>query len=256
MENIVWILGEYDNDSTKNLIKSIANTYPQKKINIISIKPSFKRDVKRLIHKIKNSNFYDTSKRVFKILKNRLKSKKNKNQMFGYEFFFVESYSFTNCKELLENHSIKYLLSSTDSIIPSSLIQSIPMGIWNAHPGENPTYRGLGASERMLVDGYFPCVCLHLIDEGIDTGPIFKIFHPDYDAVKTILDVSNKIRETQIKALMSVIDFIQYPDDVRFFDTFLIQSNTSHGLNKKIKKQFQNINVKNLKVLNSHQLLS
>ena len=54
----------------------------------------------------------------------------------------------------------------------------------NAHPGENPTYRGLGSSERMLIDGYFMCIP-HLIDEGIDTGPIYKIFYPDYNGVKT-----------------------------------------------------------------------
>ena len=239
MDKIVWILGEYDNDSTKNLIKSISEKYPEKKINVISIKPSFKRDFKRLTNKIKNSNVYETFKRVIKILKNRVRSNKNKNHFF-------------NCKELVENFSIKYVLSCTDSIIPTSLIQSIPMGIWNAHPGENPTYRGLGSSERMLIDGYFPCVCLHLIDEGIDTGPIYKIFYPDYNGVKTFLDVSNKIKETQIESLLSVIDFIQNPSDVSFIDSFLITSNTSHGLNKRDKKQLKKIDLKNLKVLNSY----
>ena len=252
MDKIVWILGEYDNDSTKNLIKSISEKYPEKKINVISIKPSFKRDFKRLTNKIKNSNVYETFKRVIKILKNRVKSNKEKNHFFNCKFFFVKNYNFSNCKELVENFSIKYVLSCTDSIIPTSLIQSIPMGIWNAHPGENPTYRGLGSSERMLIDGYFPCVCLHLIDEGIDTGPIYKIFYPDYNGVKTFLDVSNKIKETQIESLLSVIDFIQHPSDVSFIDSFLITSNTSHGLNKRDKKQLKKIDLKNLKVLNSY----
>ena len=65
----------------------------------------------------------------------------------------------------------------------------------------------------MLIDGY-DCVCLHLIDEGIDTG-LLK-FYPDYNGVKTFLDVSNKIKE-QIESLLSVIDFIKM-SDVSFID--------------------------------------
>ena len=251
MEKLVWILGEYDNDATKNLIKSISEKYPEKKINVITIKPSFKRDFRRLSHKIKNSNFFETFKRVIKILNNRAKHNLEKKQILNYEFFYVKNYSFVNCKEIVENFSIKYILSVTDNIIPSSLIQSIPLGIWNAHPGENPKYRGLSSSDRMLIDGYFPCVCLHLIDEGIDTGPVYKIFHPDYNESKTFNEFSNKIRETQTESLLSVIDFIQNPSKVCFIDTFLTPSNTSHGLNKTDKKKLKKIDLKNLKMLNS-----
>ena len=62
----------------------------------------------------------------------------------------------------------------------------------------------------------------------------------------------NKIKETQIESLLSVIDFIQNPSDVSFVDSFLITSNTSHGLNKRDKKQLKKIDLKNLKVLNSY----
>jgi methionyl-tRNA formyltransferase len=252
MEKLVWILGEYDNDSTKNLIEAISEEYPEKKINVISIKPSFKRDFKRLTNKIKRSNLIETFLKIFKILKNRVKLKLEKNQILNYEFYYVKNYSLSNCRELVENFSIKYILSATDNIIPSSLIQSIPLGIWNAHPGENPKYRGLASSERMLIDGYFPCVSLHLIDEGIDTGPMYKVFYPDYNGVKTFIDISNKIRETQTESLLSVINFIQNHSKVRFIDNFFDSSNTSHGLNKRDKKKLRKIDLKNLKMLKSY----
>lgn len=67
-------------------------------------------------------------------------------------------------------------LAMTDEILRRKTFSIPRMGTLNAHPARNPEYRGLSALERMLRDGEPPEITLHLIDEGIDTGPILKGF--------------------------------------------------------------------------------
>lgn len=58
-------------------------------------------------------------------------------------------------------------------IIKKEIIDSFHYGILNFHPGDLPCYRGCSAPEWQLWDGK-PVVCTcHLIDENIDSGPIY-----------------------------------------------------------------------------------
>ena len=57
-------------------------------------------------------------------------------------------------------------------IIDKNLLPLFPEGIINFHPGDLPAYRGCDAPEWQLLHG-LPVVCTaHLVDEGVDTGPI------------------------------------------------------------------------------------
>jgi len=57
-------------------------------------------------------------------------------------------------------------------IMDEALLSLFPGGIVNFHPGDLPAYRGCDAPEWQLLHG-LPVVCTaHLIDEGVDTGPI------------------------------------------------------------------------------------
>jgi methionyl-tRNA formyltransferase len=57
-------------------------------------------------------------------------------------------------------------------IIDKNLLSLFPEGIINFHPGDLPAYRGCDAPEWQLLHG-LPVICTaHLVDEGIDTGPI------------------------------------------------------------------------------------
>jgi len=57
-------------------------------------------------------------------------------------------------------------------IIDDRLLALFPGGIINFHPGDLPDYRGCDAPEWQLLHG-LPVICTaHLVDEGIDTGPV------------------------------------------------------------------------------------
>ncbi|MBW6398232.1 hypothetical protein KPL78_10265 [Roseomonas sp. HJA6] len=58
-------------------------------------------------------------------------------------------------------------------IFPQRLIDAVPLGIINVHPGPLPTYRGLFAPFWQVMRGEPRLASsLHGIDAGIDTGPL------------------------------------------------------------------------------------
>ncbi|HET6469181.1 MAG TPA: formyl transferase, partial [Geminicoccaceae bacterium] len=61
-------------------------------------------------------------------------------------------------------------------VLASDVLQAVPAPFINLHPGLTPAYRGFDAGYRALAQGD-PNGCgvtVHLIDEGIDTGPILR----------------------------------------------------------------------------------
>lgn len=90
------------------------------------------------------------------------------------------SYWFSNLKDA--NLSLFFQKNKYDliiqggglGIISKGLLKEIGCDILNFHPGDLPSYRGCSAPEWQYVHGK-PIICTcHVIDEGIDTGPIFK----------------------------------------------------------------------------------
>ena len=59
-------------------------------------------------------------------------------------------------------------------ILRRPLLEAIGGPVLNAHAGPLPAVRGMNACEWSLLLGHAPEVTVHLIDEGIDTGPILS----------------------------------------------------------------------------------
>ena len=59
-------------------------------------------------------------------------------------------------------------------ILKAPIIDSFRYGILNFHPGKLPEYRGCSAPEWQLLEGKdVVCTC-HLIDDGIDSGKVYR----------------------------------------------------------------------------------
>jgi len=62
------------------------------------------------------------------------------------------------------------------------------LGILNLHPGELPRHAGLFAPFRAMLEGDASIGCtLHLVDAGIDTGPIVGIRHLPIDPARSMV---------------------------------------------------------------------
>lgn len=64
------------------------------------------------------------------------------------------------------------MLIVTDTMLERGTFSIPRLGTLNAHPGWLPRYRGLGATMCMLRDGLVPAISVHLVDDGVDTGPV------------------------------------------------------------------------------------
>ena len=61
-------------------------------------------------------------------------------------------------------------------IFPPQVIEAIPAGILNVHPGHLPAYRGLYAPFWQVMNGERRLgTTLHMVDCGIDTGPVVAV---------------------------------------------------------------------------------
>jgi folate-dependent phosphoribosylglycinamide formyltransferase PurN len=63
-------------------------------------------------------------------------------------------------------------------LIRKALIEATQNRILNAHAGPLPTIRGMNAVEWSVMTGHPPCVTIHYIDTGIDTGPPVDVVEP------------------------------------------------------------------------------
>lgn len=73
-------------------------------------------------------------------------------------------------------------------IFPQRVIDAVPRGIINVHPGALPAYRGLFAPFWQIRRGEpEPGCTVHLVDRGIDTGPVLGIARVPFDPARSLM---------------------------------------------------------------------
>lgn len=73
-------------------------------------------------------------------------------------------------------------------IFPQRVIEAVPRGIINVHPGALPGYRGLFAPFWQVLHGERELACtVHMVDRGIDTGPILGVACVPFDATRSLM---------------------------------------------------------------------
>ena len=73
-------------------------------------------------------------------------------------------------------------------IFPQRVIDEVPRGIINVHPGSLPGYRGLFAPFWQVLRGERELGCtVHLVDKGIDTGPILGVARVPFDRSRSLM---------------------------------------------------------------------
>jgi hypothetical protein len=91
------------------------------------------------------------------------------------------------------------------SLLRQPLIEAFRLGILNAHMGLLPTFRGMNAAEWATLEGAPVGCTVHLIDRGIDTGPILATREVDAAGCRSIADLRRAVDRTQIELLGEVV---------------------------------------------------
>jgi len=100
------------------------------------------------------------------------------------------------------------LINAGGGIFKSGIIDTINIGILNAHMGYLPDYRGMNVLEWSLFYNKPVGVTLHMIDRGIDTGDILSFREIPIEKGDTIDDLRNK---------SAIANFIQFSEVIAGF---------------------------------------
>ncbi len=77
--------------------------------------------------------------------------------------------------KILKEYKVEWiLLAGYMRLVGSVLLDEYSNRIINIHPSLLPMYPGLNAFERAFADKNHSGITLHLVDHGLDTGPILK----------------------------------------------------------------------------------
>jgi hypothetical protein len=76
------------------------------------------------------------------------------------------------CLSLIRHYQPACAVYGGGGILRQPLLDALPGGILNLHSGPLPHIRGMNGVEWSLYHGLNPTTTLHLIDKGIDTGPV------------------------------------------------------------------------------------
>lgn len=90
-----------------------------------------------------------------------------------YDFYSFETLKSSSLYSFLKLKKYDIGIQGGTGIIGSKIFSKFKFGILNFHPGDLPQYRGCSAPEWQLWEKKPIIATCHLIDEGIDSGPIF-----------------------------------------------------------------------------------
>ena len=125
----------------------------------------------------------------------------------GIPLFEVENVNTPEALELFSSFQADvYLSMSFDQIIRGELLATSRLGFLNCHAGRLPFYRGRNALNWAIINGEKEFgITVHVVDEGIDTGPIVLQHSSPIGLREAYADVLERAHqmcpETMLKAL-------------------------------------------------------
>ena len=177
--------------------------------NLSRLKNEYKRDGKRILHKILN----------------KLILRDKKSLEYGFvtpKRFLVQSGIKANLKLLCESHNIYFKkVSSFNSatlakemkalnldigafcgggLLRDNFLKSFSIGVLNCHMGILPKYRGMDVVEWPFLENEpqeIGITC-HLIDKGIDTGDILEVARVDSSNFNNFIELREYLSTLEI----------------------------------------------------------
>lgn len=111
---------------------------------------------------------------------------------------------------LIKELNIDVIIQGGVGIIKDEVLNSPAIGFLNIHPGKLPEYRGCSVPEWAMLNDEPIYATAHLIDNGIDTGPIICMkkmnINDDWDYYDIRSNVYNHCGSTMIYALNIIVE--------------------------------------------------
>ena len=189
---------------------------------VFVVRPKRKSRIKAFVRKVKSVSLIAALKRAVRIIYFELHKPTYQEPL---KYNFVSDLYSEEFLSLLRKQKYDVFISISDEIWKKEIFKIPKYGMLNAHPGKVPKYRGLNSIEEMLKKNAHLTISGHLIDEGIDTGPVIH-FH--YFSASDILcggEVNyDLLHVQQATCIIESLKKIKQRDCI---DTFFEQSNLS-----------------------------
>lgn len=115
--------------------------------------------------------------------------------------------------EALRTGAPELLLLVDSGIAPASVLAIPTLATLNAHPGVLPEYRGLDTELWAIDEQRFDAVgcTLHLVDPGVDTGPILRVQPYAWQGDERLQLLSSRLEEVCVDLLVEAC-LQEWPD--------------------------------------------
>jgi hypothetical protein len=237
----IGLLGMPDNSATRVLLLELHRLGRRPDI-VILLEPDINTQWRRLKRKLRAGGLLATASRIAYALSTRMFGNQGQQNSevvpWPPEIHYVRNFNNKKCRWLIRNADLDILLLSTDSMIGRRTFSLPRYGTLNAHPGWIPAYRGLGSMLCMARDGIAPAISVHLVDEGVDTGPLILRKTIDPVVVERGDEAEHIYFIEQARMFVRVIDMIEQ-GKASPIDTFLEQSNMTRGIQAKEARTIQ-----------------
>ena len=99
------------------------------------------------------------------------------------------------------------VLAGFMKVLPPHIVAAYPDRIVNIHPSLLPDYPGLHAIERSYADaGGKMGITIHLVDRGVDTGPVLARFVADRTGSPTLEEMEQRVHELEHRHYPEIVE--------------------------------------------------
>lgn len=122
----------------------------------------------------------------------------------------VKKHSTEECKSILENNEIDYvIMAASNWLIKEPLLSMPKTKIINAHPGYLPKHRGLDSVSWSIREGDPIGFTTYIVDKGVDTGPILKFYPLKAENEEGLIGLFKKFDNKRPEVLLDTIKDLQ-----------------------------------------------
>lgn len=107
--------------------------------------------------------------------------------------------------------NIDGVLYGGGGILHRGFLEAVGGRVLNAHSGPLPGVRGMNACEWSILLGLHPCVTIHVIDRGIDTGAVLKRIPLDVSPGDSIATLRDRCVVLGVEGLLACVERLREP---------------------------------------------
>lgn len=126
----------------------------------------------------------------------------------GTKVIYTDSLNSPTVEQAIGHDEQKLIVFTGGGIVRKNILDRAGKGVVNCHMGVLPRYRGMDLPEWCILENNMDAlgITVHIMDNGIDTGPILRTEKISAKGVSTIRELRNRYEPIMISTFVQTID--------------------------------------------------